>query len=201
LILLALGIVTFALLIGIGMIVLQNMADMVVSCENVGEGSSAFNTTSQLCSNYLGCSTDATYNGTACGNASTTFAGETINLNTTTAGSPATVASLSGVVLSNVLIVNATGNETINVANYTIVAGTIIGAIADYNNSNVNVSATYTYDSSLYTVAGSGSAYLTFQANETYLGTNLVSWIPAIIALSIGLLFIAYLMGRKVQKY
>ena len=44
------------------------------------------------------------------------------------------------------------------------------------------------------------TAYTSTTTMRGYLSTNLVTWIPAIIALSVGLLFIGALMGRKGTK-
>ena len=51
--------------------------------------------------------------------------------------------------VSSVLVINATGGETITAANYTLTSTTIIGsaAITGYNNTAVNISYTTTYDS------------------------------------------------------
>ena len=51
--------------------------------------------------------------------------------------------------VSSVLVINATGGETITAINYTLTSTTIIGSgiIAGYNNTAVNVSYTTSYDS------------------------------------------------------
>lgn len=49
--------------------------------------------------------------------------------------------------------------------------------------------------------ATGGTANTTTQTMIGYLSTNLVTWIPAIIALGVGLLFIGALMGTKGSKY
>ena len=49
--------------------------------------------------------------------------------------------------------------------------------------------------------ATGGTANTTTQTMIGYLSNNLVTWIPAIIALGVGLLFIGALMGRKGTKY
>lgn len=77
-----------------------------------------------------------------------TFKNETIYLNHTP-HAPASVSSLSGVVLSGVTAQNRTAGQLVNSNNYTIVDGTfVVKAGADgseYNNSWLNISATYTY--------------------------------------------------------
>ena len=50
-----------------------------------------------------------------------------------------------------------------------------------------------------HTSASQGSQSLVTQSG--YMQSNLVTWIPAIIALGIGLLFIGALMGKKKQSY
>lgn len=74
------------------------------------------------------------------------FVNKTINLSTFGA-SPAPVATLTNVVMSNVILLNAnaTGNELINANNYTVVGNLIIPARPQYNNTLVNVTASYTY--------------------------------------------------------
>ena len=103
LIALGMGIIIFALIAGVGMVILQNFASATASC------STGFNysITSQLCQN---------------------------NTNATHTASP------------------STGAQTVN------------------------------------TTAG-------------YITSNLVTWIPAVIALGVGLLFIGALMGRQQAKY
>ena len=49
--------------------------------------------------------------------------------------------------------------------------------------------------------ATGGTANTTTQTLMGYLSNNLITWIPAIIALGVGLLFIGALMGRKGSKY
>jgi len=48
--------------------------------------------------------------------------------------------------------------------------------------------------------ATGGVANTTTQTLIDYLSNNLITWIPAIIALGVGLLFIGYLMGSKNPK-
>ena len=50
-----------------------------------------------------------------------------------------------------------------------------------------------------HTAASEGSQSLVTMTG--YMQNNLVTWIPAVIALGIGLLFIGALMGRNRQKY
>jgi len=74
-----------------------------------------------------------------------TFSNETITFNLT-GNTPATVNGLTSVVLSNVIVTNSTGGQIILAANYTISAGTITGiTTSTYNNTLVNVSATYSH--------------------------------------------------------
>ena len=47
------------------------------------------------------------------------------------------------------------------------------------------------------TAVGTGTANTTIHTIMGYMQSNLVTWIPAIIALGVGLLFIGALMGRK----
>jgi flagellar biosynthesis protein FliQ len=49
--------------------------------------------------------------------------------------------------------------------------------------------------------ATGGTANTTAQTMIGYLSDNLVTWVPAIIALGVGLLFIGALMGAKGSKY
>ena len=49
--------------------------------------------------------------------------------------------------------------------------------------------------------ATGGTANTTVNTLIGYLSTNLVTWVPAIIALGVGLLFIGALMGAKGSKY
>ena len=51
------------------------------------------------------------------------------------------------------------------------------------------------------TAVGAGTANTTIHTIMGYMQDNLVTWIPAIIALGVGLLFIGALMGRKGGKY
>ena len=44
---------------------------------------------------------------------------------------------------------------------------------------------------------GAGTANTTIHTIMGYMQSNLVTWIPAIIALGVGLLFIGALMGKK----
>jgi len=48
---------------------------------------------------------------------------------------------------------------------------------------------------------GAGPANNTVVTLNGYLQNNLITWVPAIIALGVGLLFIGALMGRKGTKY
>ena len=76
----------------------------------------------------------------------TSFINETINL--TDAGEiPTTADNRVNPSLSNVRIYNESSGEIIASANYTIVGVTITSATSEYNETNVNVSATVTYDS------------------------------------------------------
>lgn len=73
------------------------------------------------------------------------FVNQTIRLNHS-ATAPSAVSALRGVVLSNVVVTNATGAETISSGNYTISGGTFVTTnAANYNNTNINISASYTY--------------------------------------------------------
>jgi len=47
------------------------------------------------------------------------------------------------------------------------------------------------------TAVGAGTANTTIHTIMGYMQSNLVTWIPAIIALGVGLLFIGALMGKK----
>ena len=55
-------------------------------------------------------------------------------------------------------------------------------------------------NSSGATTAPTGAAYTTNTTLTGYLSNNLITWIPAIIALGVGLLFIGALMGKKSVK-
>ncbi len=77
---------------------------------------------------------------------STAFTNETIALSDSGA-TPATAQNRVNGVLTNVVIINATGGEIITSANYTITGVVITNATAEYGGTNVNVSATVTYDS------------------------------------------------------
>lgn len=46
-----------------------------------------------------------------------------------------------------------------------------------------------------------GTANTTVNTIQGYISNNLVTWIPAVIALGVGLLFIGALMGKKGQNY
>ena len=48
--------------------------------------------------------------------------------------------------------------------------------------------------------ATGGTANTTTQTMIGYLSSNLVTWVPAIIALGVGLLFIGALMGQKANS-
>lgn len=50
------------------------------------------------------------------------------------------------------------------------------------------------------TAVGAGTANDTIDTIMGYVQNNLVTWIPAVIALGVGLLFIGALMGRR-NKY
>ena len=76
----------------------------------------------------------------------TSFINETINL-TAIGEVPATAVGKVNPALTNVLVINATGAETINSPNYTITGATISSLTAEYNDTLVNVTATVTYDS------------------------------------------------------
>jgi len=104
LIALGLGIIIFALIIGVGVVVLTNFGNAIASCAS----GYTFNTSTRVCTNNTAPTTD----------------------NTTAGGATTTTGTLSG-----------------------------------------------------------------------YLQTNLTSWVPAIIALGVGLLFIGALMGRKSKTY
>jgi len=83
---------------------------------------------------------DATYDaGTG------SLANETIAFSDT--GTDTSVASLTNIALSGVIVINSTGGETVPASNYTVSGGTIT-ATSDsaYVGSNVDVSASYTYD-------------------------------------------------------
>tara|TARA_Y100000310_G_C20110111_1_gene546708 strand:+ start:152 stop:391 length:240 start_codon:yes stop_codon:yes gene_type:complete len=49
--------------------------------------------------------------------------------------------------------------------------------------------------------ATGGTANTTVQTLIGYLSDNLITWVPAVIALGIGLLFIGALMGKRGSKY
>jgi len=51
------------------------------------------------------------------------------------------------------------------------------------------------------TSVGTGTANTTVNTVMGYMQNNLVTWIPAIIALGVGLLFIGALMGRSKGRY
>ena len=51
------------------------------------------------------------------------------------------------------------------------------------------------------TAVGAGTANDSISTIMGYMEDNLITWIPAIIALGVGLLFIGALMGRKGGKY
>jgi hypothetical protein len=51
------------------------------------------------------------------------------------------------------------------------------------------------------TAVGAGTANTTIYTIMGYMQSNLVTWIPAIIALGVGLLFIGALMGKKGGRY
>lgn len=82
------------------------------------------------------------------------FVNNTINL--TNAGNiPAAVSGFSGVVLSSVIVTNASSGFLVPVGNYTVTGSTINASGAAGNpfvSNNVNVSATYTYTASSDTV-------------------------------------------------
>ena len=46
-----------------------------------------------------------------------------------------------------------------------------------------------------------GTANTTIVTIQGYISSNLITWIPAVIALGVGLLFIGALMGKKGGKY
>ena len=51
------------------------------------------------------------------------------------------------------------------------------------------------------TAVGAGVANDSIDTIMGYMQSNLITWIPAIIALGVGLLFIGALMGKKGGKY
>lgn len=193
-----LGIIPFALVIVIGSMLVLNFGNSVVNCATFGNGDSTWNSTRQLCVNKNGCSGSATYNNTKC--AGVKIVNQTIYMNDTPQ-TPSVLSGYSGVVLTSVVLTNASTSEVIHPNNYTISAGTIVTKTDEYNGTNVNVSASYGFDSSEYTGSGSGTPFTTTTYLNNQLGTSgLASYTPLIVITLIGSMILFYFFGRK-SKY
>jgi len=180
LIVIAIGIIIFALIVATGLVVLQGFGDSVVTCSS--------------------------------GIVPITVTNETGWINATgytVAGS--TAYGFSGFVVTRAF--NRTSNLEIASGNWTYtLAGVVYNstAVIDWNNASISYiytwDDTHTWNTTTQTClnatggdaeTGVGSAYTTIALNGSYLQNNLVPWIPAIIALGVGLLFIGALMGKK----
>ena len=110
--------------------------------------------------------------------------------------------------LGIVLFALIVGVGVVVLANF---GGTLAQCPVGYNLNNSN-STTSGYQISAETCVNDTGAFTNttdptnvgWTTNDTlmgYLGTNLTTWVPAIIALGVGLLFIGALVGKKQKKY
>ena len=183
LILIAISIVIFALVIGTGLVILVNFGNSVVTCSS-------------------GFETIAVTNETGFINSS----GYTL--------SGSTAYGFKTPIL--VLLYNKTNGNPIVLANASVSSAGLVTnkSVLVWNNASITYTYiwdnTHTWSSTSQAClnasggdseTGTGVAYDTITTNESYLSDNLVPWIPAVIALLIGLFFIGQLMGKKKNKY
>ena len=76
-------------------------------------------------------------------------------------------------------VYNTNGSDTFTDNNCCLTGGTDCSSAGNYTSAS--------------------TATTTMETMQTYMQSNLVTWIPAIIALGIGLLFIGALMGKRNQ--
>lgn len=72
------------------------------------------------------------------------FGNETINL-TTAGNAPASVSGLSGVILFDLVVTNASSGETVEAANFSVTGGVLANITQEFGDTFVNVSATFTH--------------------------------------------------------
>ncbi len=175
------ALIVFAVIIGVGSVVLVNFGNSVVNCAGVVESGVATNVSAWL-------------NGSG--------------YNTNSSNYYAFTPTITNVV-------NATGGESIVLANVSTLGSVFYNTTAVVW-ENANISYTYTWDNRHYwntssqtclnaigaeSSAGTGTAYTSIAYMLTNLGSGgLAGWVPAIIAISIGLLFLgAFIMkgGKK----
>ncbi len=159
------GLIVLAILIGVGLVILQNFQGATVSKLLSASVANETYTTSR----------PAWVNST---------------------GYTLATASTSDFVPTISVIINATDGKALQTGNYTVSAAGIVtnATVTSWNYANIS----YTYTYSANTTASSTTGTL-----MNYLGSGsggLVTWVPAIIALVIGMYFIGAFAGSKGRK-
>jgi len=183
LIVISIGIIIFALIVATGLIILQGFGDSVVTCSSGFMNITTINETGWI--NQTGYTLK---NSIAYGFTNLVVIQAFNRTSDLEIASPNWTYTLAGVVYNNTAVI--------------------------WNNASISYTwswdNTHTWNTTTQTClnatggdaeTGEGSAYITIALNSTYLQNNLVPWIPAIIALLIGLIFIGLLMGKKRTKY
>jgi len=89
-----------------------------------------------------------------------------------------------------------------------VLVGIGIVMLATFSSTLANCATGYTYNSTVgqcnngtanFDTASSATKNMYVMGN-TYLGTNLVSWVPIIIVMVIGMAFLGYFIARKGKK-
>lgn len=177
----AFGIIALIVIVAIGMTVITKLGDTTVSCDNEA--------------------------------ATTAVTNEVAFINAT--GYTLANAGVQNFVLVSSVVSNRTDWTVLAAGNYTISAGVITNATAvTFTNASINYTYSWTDNHSWNTTTqtclnvtggdpttGIGTAYTSLAYGNTQLGsTGLLSWLPAVIALLVGVFFLMYFAGGKGGK-
>ena len=77
--------------------------------------------------------------------------------------------------------------------------GTTVAQCTNSSFTYIEANQTCSNGTNSYDAAPANSAWTANKTLSGYLSSNLVTWIPAVIALGVGLLFIGSLMGQKAK--
>ena len=93
---------------------------------------------------------------------------------------------------------------------FALIVGVGVVILTNFGNAVAQCATAYTFNTTQQKcvnatngnpTAPTNSAFSSTSTMQGYLTSNLITWIPAIIALGVGLLFIGSLMGKKQQSY
>jgi len=131
---------------------------------------------------------------------SASYTGQAITLIDGAGEAPAGTTGKVNTALSNVIIINATGGETLTAANYTTSGSYIIAsATSSYNNTDVNVSYTVTYDSTGKVDTDTVINNLTAGTKTFYSYSGTIFTVMAIVLLITILLSLLYVVMKIVN--